>query len=133
MHEAAATHGDAFMWPYINQEDLAKPRTLPILLNSRGRYHPSVFAASDCDAMHLGKVSMVIVPIFLNNYVMTMNGMTKDEDYGKLIGWNEPTIPISRRIFKAAWKFLGERRVNPVPGSAGVHFRLDNTAHSVIF
>ncbi|UKZ74935.1 hypothetical protein TrVFT333_002605 [Trichoderma virens FT-333] len=89
LHAAAATHYGSFMWPYINQEDLAKPKSLLMLLNARARNHPSVFAATDGDAMHLGKVSCVIVPIFLNEYVMMMNGVTREEDYGKLVGWHE--------------------------------------------
>lgn len=34
---AAVQHRSAFLWPSVNQEDLADPRTLPILLNSRAR------------------------------------------------------------------------------------------------
>ncbi|OAQ62753.1 C2H2 and C2HC zinc finger [Pochonia chlamydosporia 170] len=89
LHEAAADSRGSFTWPYINQEDLAKPRSLPLLLNARARNHPSVFAAADGDAMHLGRVSMVLVPIFLNTYVMTLNGMTKQADYGRLMSWDD--------------------------------------------
>ncbi|GAO16231.1 hypothetical protein UVI_02000140 [Ustilaginoidea virens] len=89
LHQAAARYSGSFRWPYINQEDLAKPRTLPLLLSSRGRNHPSVFAAADGDSMHLGKVSMVIVPVFLNCYIMLLNGMTRDDDYGKVVGFEE--------------------------------------------
>jgi hypothetical protein len=31
---------DHFIWPHINQEDLLKPKTLPLMLKSRARNHP---------------------------------------------------------------------------------------------
>ncbi|KAK3689894.1 hypothetical protein B0T22DRAFT_499480 [Podospora appendiculata] len=89
MNSLAVQLRGSFIWPYINQEDLANPKTLPLLLNARGRNHPTVFAAADGEAMHLGKVSMAIVPIFLNEHVMMLNGVTRDADYGKLINWDE--------------------------------------------
>jgi hypothetical protein len=67
---------DQFMWPYINQEDLLKPRALLLLLNARGRHHPCEFAAADIDAMHLGLVSIALVPLFLNGYTMILHGAT---------------------------------------------------------
>ncbi|KAI0809327.1 hypothetical protein GGR55DRAFT_689508 [Xylaria sp. FL0064] len=89
LNSAAIKHRSSFIWPIINQEDLGDPSTLPLLLNSRGRNHPHVFAASDGEGMHLGKVTMAIVPICLNEYVMTLNAMTRREDYGRLIAWGE--------------------------------------------
>lgn len=87
LNNVARQHRASFIWPMINQEDLGDPKTLPLLLNARGRNHPHLFAASDGEAMHLGKVTMSIVPIFLNEYVMTLNGMAQQEDYGKLVAW----------------------------------------------
>ncbi|KAI0398954.1 hypothetical protein F4802DRAFT_603444 [Xylaria palmicola] len=89
LNGVALQHRSSFVWPIINQEDLGDPKTLPLLLNSRGRHHPHLFAASDGEVMHLGKVTMAIVPIFLNQYVMTLNGMARQEDYGRLIAWDE--------------------------------------------
>lgn len=86
---AAEKHRDAFMSPYINQEDLVKPRTLPLLLNARARNHPSSFAAADGEAMHLGKVTMAVVAAFLNQHVMLLNGITQDKEYGKLLEWDD--------------------------------------------
>jgi len=45
---------EAYTWPYINQEDLSKPQTLPLFLNARGHNLPSVFALVDYNAAHLG-------------------------------------------------------------------------------
>ncbi|KAI0096982.1 hypothetical protein GGR51DRAFT_542202 [Nemania sp. FL0031] len=89
LNSVAIQHRSSFIWPLINQEDLGEPKTLPLLLNSRGRNHPSLFAASDGEAMHLGKVTMAIVAIFLNEHVMTLNGITRQEDYGRLIAWED--------------------------------------------
>ncbi|EFX05786.1 hypothetical protein CMQ_3855 [Grosmannia clavigera kw1407] len=79
----------AYMCPYINQEDLVKSKTLLLLLNSRGRNHPSVFAAADGEAMHLGKVTMALQPGFLNHHVFMLNGMTRDREYGRLVAWDD--------------------------------------------
>lgn len=83
------SHGDRFMWPYINQEDLSTPKALLLLLNARGRHHPSQFAAADGEAMHLGKVTMSLVPVFLNQHVMLLNGVLDAKEYGKLLAWEE--------------------------------------------
>ncbi|KAL4898932.1 hypothetical protein BDW74DRAFT_164223 [Aspergillus multicolor] len=81
---------DYFLWPYINQEDLSDTRRLLLLLNARGRHPPSYFAAADNDAMHLGIVTGAIVPCFLNEYTMIMNGMTDNShEYGKLVSWDD--------------------------------------------
>lgn len=87
--QMAVAHRFVFMLPYINQEDLVKPGILPLLLNARARNHPSSFAASDGEAMHLGCVTMALVPVILNCCVMTLNGMTDDEDYGRLVSWDD--------------------------------------------
>ena len=56
--EKGTKYKEAFMWPYINQEDLLNTnKTLLLLLNARGRNPPSHFAAADNDAMRLGKVT----------------------------------------------------------------------------
>ncbi|KAK9239237.1 hypothetical protein V1525DRAFT_56644 [Lipomyces kononenkoae] len=84
-----ARHRDYYMWPYINQEDLLRPKTLPLLLNARGRHYPSDFAAADFEAMHLGTVTGRLVPIFLNEHTMVLHGATNAQDYGKLLSWDD--------------------------------------------
>lgn len=80
---------DSFIWPYINQEDLGTAKALPLLLNARGRHPPSAFAAADGNMMHVGRVCGAIVPIFLNEWTMILNGVTNAEEYGKLVSWDE--------------------------------------------
>ncbi|KAH6659289.1 hypothetical protein BKA67DRAFT_589404 [Truncatella angustata] len=89
LNAVAVQHRGSFIWPSINQEDLGDPKTLPLLLDARGRTHPNESAAADGEAMHLRKVTMAIVPIFLNQYVMILNGVTQQEDYGRLVAWDE--------------------------------------------
>ncbi|KAJ5794323.1 hypothetical protein N7457_000922 [Penicillium paradoxum] len=95
-NESASARGrgtkyrDSFMWPYINQEDLLNTKTLPLLLNARGRHHPSHFAAADIAAMHMGLVTHAIVPIFLNKHIMILNGVTENTtEYGTLVAWSD--------------------------------------------
>ncbi|CAG7937538.1 unnamed protein product [Penicillium salamii] len=80
----------SFIWPYINQQDLTDTKSLPLLLNARGRYPPSDFAAADNRAIHLGFVSKAIVPIFLNEHVMILNGVIgNSREYGRLVSWHD--------------------------------------------
>ncbi|KAL2277788.1 hypothetical protein FJTKL_15217 [Diaporthe vaccinii] len=89
VRHAGTSFREHFMWPFINQEDLAKPKTLLLLLNSRGRHPPSDFAAADNESMHLDKVTFAIVPVFLNCYVLVLNGATDPAEYGKLLAWDD--------------------------------------------
>ena len=86
---AGTRYREHFMWLSINQEDLAKPKNLLWLINSRARHHPSLFAAADMAATHLGRGSRALVPIFLNEHVMILNGATTLETYGKLVAWDD--------------------------------------------
>jgi hypothetical protein len=45
---------DAYKWPYINLEDLLRPKVLPSFLKSRGIHHPHVFCHADLSACALG-------------------------------------------------------------------------------
>ncbi|KAJ0159166.1 hypothetical protein CTA2_10201 [Colletotrichum tanaceti] len=86
---AGESYRDQFMWPYINQEDLLQRKNLLLLLNVRGRHSPCDFAGVDWKAMHLGCVSKKIVSLFLNGYVMILNGAHDPLSYGKLLAWDD--------------------------------------------
>ncbi|KAE8453917.1 hypothetical protein EG329_007693 [Mollisiaceae sp. DMI_Dod_QoI] len=79
---------EAYIWPYINIEDLSKGKTLLLFLNSRGRYSPRMFAHADFEAMRLGHVSGAVIPVFLNLYTMFLDGETI-ETYGHLVAWED--------------------------------------------
>jgi hypothetical protein len=79
---------EAYMWPDINIEDLVKGKTLLLLLNSRGRNTPQMFAHADFDAMRVGHVSGACIAPFLNLHTMLLEGETI-ETYGRIVSWND--------------------------------------------
>lgn len=86
----STTSRGTFIWPYINQEDLLKPKTMLLLLNSRGRNPPSLFAAADDRAMQYGFNTKVIVPVFVGKYVMILSGfLGNSREYGRVLSVKE--------------------------------------------
>jgi len=75
---------EAYLWAYMNVEDLAKGKTLLLFLNSRGRHSPSMFAKADYEATRVGCVSQAILPSFLNVHSMLLDGEVA-ENYGRLV------------------------------------------------
>ncbi|TKA29579.1 hypothetical protein B0A50_03592 [Salinomyces thailandicus] len=87
--QADSRFKQAFMWPYINLEDLAKPRTLLLFLNARGRNTPDVFAYADEEAARFGRVARAIRPPFLDDdYAMYLSGRNSPERYGEILPYN---------------------------------------------
>ncbi|KAK7703128.1 hypothetical protein SLS57_011071 [Botryosphaeria dothidea] len=80
---------DAYMWPYINQEDLLKPRALLLLLNARARNPPDAFAMGDYEAAHLGYTTKALVAPFLNEHTMMFTARRSAETYGELLCWDD--------------------------------------------
>ena len=80
---------DAFLWPYINLEDLSTSKLLLLFLNSRGRHLPEVFAHADYDAAHLGMTSLAIQSPFLNLHTILLRGQTTPNTYGRLVAWDD--------------------------------------------
>lgn len=82
-------HRSFFIWPYINQEDLlAKPKAMLLLLNSRGRRSPCDFAGFDHDMMHLGRALRTLIPASLDRNTIVLNGVNVPSEYGKLVAWD---------------------------------------------
>ncbi len=79
---------EAYMWPYMNVEDLVKGKSLLLFLNSRGRNPPHMFAHADFDAGRLGHVSGAVMPAFLNLHTMLLEGESV-ESYGRLVSWDD--------------------------------------------
>ena len=80
---------EAYMWPDMNVEDLVKGKTLLLLLNSRGRNTPRMFAHADWEAMRVGHVSGACMPpSFLNLHTILLEGDTV-ETYGRLVSWDD--------------------------------------------
>jgi hypothetical protein len=89
MRRHGSQYRDAYLWPYINVEDLVQSKHLLLFLNSRGRHPPETFALADYEAAHLGLVSQAVERSFLNGYTMLLYGQTKAEDYGKVVAWDD--------------------------------------------
>lgn len=85
--EAGTRFRGHFMWPYVNQEDLCKPKLLPMLLNARARHPPWAFAAADREAMQFGCVTRALTPGFLNLYTMVLNNPGSRDRYAELLTW----------------------------------------------
>ncbi|KAK4223619.1 hypothetical protein QBC38DRAFT_487309 [Podospora fimiseda] len=88
---AGTKYRQDYLWPYINKDDMSKPRTLPLLLNSRGRNLPSDFAGLDADNIRFPFVTQAVVPLFLNLHTMILNGFTEQtmDSYGTLVHWHD--------------------------------------------
>lgn len=63
---------DAFMFPYISIEDLAKSKPLLLLLGSRSRHIPATFVNSDWNTTELGQRCEVVYPTVLLGWIMLL-------------------------------------------------------------
>jgi hypothetical protein len=88
---------DAYMWSYVNIEDLVQGKCLLLFLNSRGRYPPSMFAHAEHEAMRFGRVTGAINMPFLNEHTMFLDGQTA-ETYGRLDAWADNDEALDQMI-----------------------------------
>lgn len=63
---------DAFVFPYINLQDLMKTKPLLLLLDSRSRHIPAIFVNNDWNSTELGLRCEVISPTILNGWIMLL-------------------------------------------------------------
>ncbi|KAM7201351.1 C2H2 and C2HC zinc finger [Rhypophila sp. PSN 637] len=125
-------HRGAFLWPYINQEDLVKTRALLLLLKSRARNHPSLFAGADAAAMNLGAVRNAIEPDILSAFVMMLNGMTSQDEYGKLVFWPVEQPDKIRDWFLKKQQFLPGEGLLVLEAQAGLLAFLLSCCHQIL-
>ncbi|VUC36830.1 unnamed protein product [Clonostachys rosea] len=78
-----------FKCPYINHEDLVKPRTMMLLLHERGSHFPGEFAGADYEASRFGRISQCMLLSGLDSHTMILNGANTAEQYGNLLSWAE--------------------------------------------
>jgi hypothetical protein len=76
---------DAYMFPFINLEDLLKAKNLLLLLNSLVHNKPDVFAYADLKTLQFALTSGAIQPKKLHDCVMLLTGQVTPETYGRLI------------------------------------------------
>jgi hypothetical protein len=72
----------AYLWPYINQEDLVQSHNLLIFLNSRGRHLPDKFAFGDQHQASAGKPCGTSE---VDKYKMSLHGQRSPKTYGLLV------------------------------------------------
>lgn len=87
-----------FLYPYINLEDLTKPRTLPLMLQSRARHRPDIFACMDQESIRIGLSSRAIKYPVLEGYIMMLTGRKTTQTYGELIACDQIGDSIDRSI-----------------------------------
>ncbi|GKU22332.1 unnamed protein product [Fusarium langsethiae] len=100
---------DWFMWPDINQEDLSQPKLMRLLLNSRGRNTPPIFAAAGWEAVHVGQISEGLNPPYLHGLTMVTNGATTSEEYGDIVRLTDEDPAAECGIYLGFQFWIGER------------------------
>lgn len=88
-HQHTRNNREAFLWPDFNEEDLIKPRTLLLLFEARGRHLPATFAHTDRASCHIGLVSQVLMPAFLNEHVIMFRHTNDARKYAELLNWDD--------------------------------------------
>ena len=87
----------AFLWPYINLEDLQIPHHLLLFLNSRGRHLPGLFVQTDLHSAHLGQGWATPYNPGDHAFRMELYGQTTPSSYGRLISTKEYSSPSARQ------------------------------------
>ncbi|THY37969.1 hypothetical protein D6C99_09346 [Aureobasidium pullulans] len=77
-----AKEKEAYLWPYVNQEDLVQTHNLLIFLNSRGRHHPDKFVFGDQQQANTNKPSGMSD---VDKYKMCLHGQRSPKTYGSLV------------------------------------------------
>jgi hypothetical protein len=80
---------DAYKWPYINLEDLLRPKVLPDFLSSRGNYHPCIFCHTDLSACALGIATGKIGKSDMKGCIMLFLDSETPQGYAEVISEGE--------------------------------------------
>jgi hypothetical protein len=99
---------NAFLFPYINLEDLLKSKNLLLFFQSRGHNLPDVFAHHDLMAAIIGRRSTAIQPLYIDGYTMFFSGALVPETYGKIVAWQERPFGFTDDdAFELMWSGIG--------------------------
>ena len=79
----------AYMFPFINLEDLVKAKNLLLLFHSRGHNLPTVFARTDLKTQRLYLTSGAAQVLYLDGYIMLLSNQTTASTYGRLLSHKE--------------------------------------------
>lgn len=89
--EEGTKYHNEYLLPYINEEDLTRPRSLLLLMSTRARCHPSALAAAEHAAHGMGDRVHAFRWQYLLNHCMDLADQGGDQGYGKL--WNQHDDP----------------------------------------
>lgn len=92
---------DAYMWPWINLEDLSARNVFPLFLHTRGHNDPDRFALADWDSIQFGSNVSAIMPCFLARHTMMFANRKTPEDYGEIFVWDDKDVQEASRWTKA--------------------------------
>jgi hypothetical protein len=87
----ATDYHDAYLWPYINEEDLLKPRSLLLLMSTRSRCHPSDLAAGEYESHRLGRGTLAFKYGNPGSFLLDLVSQGDEDSYGRM--WNFKTHP----------------------------------------
>lgn len=87
--DAQSKFRDAYLWPYINTEDLVRGKTLLAFINSRGRHPPDLFIHADHRSTHFGRLSGAIRYDLSEHLTMMFIGRHTPETYGQILCWDD--------------------------------------------
>ncbi|KAF7898880.1 uncharacterized protein EAF01_008093 [Botrytis porri] len=85
------SHRNDFLHPQLNVEDLTKVKSMLLLINSRGRNPPHLFASADLRAADLGVAGGFLSLRFLKDHTLLLEGESV-ETYGRLVRWTDETM-----------------------------------------
>jgi hypothetical protein len=85
LRDRVTSPSDACTWPYINLEDLMKPKSLLIFLNARGRNAPMSFARSEHELSPLAAVSPCSPEPELDKYLLLLSRTPDPLKYGSTV------------------------------------------------
>ena len=91
---ATADRDTLYKWPYLNLEDLSHGNNLSLLLNSRGRNNPDMFALADIATCRIGVRTGKIRIAWLPRWTMVLIGQGAPGSYGSLVSWKKDSGPL---------------------------------------
>lgn len=82
-------HRDAWIVPYVNLEDLSKPKSLPNLFESRASESPEHFAWRDSAPVEMANAYEAIEELRAYGHTMLLSGQKTRQTYGTLVSWSD--------------------------------------------
>ncbi|KAL8994599.1 MAG: hypothetical protein Q9169_005478 [Polycauliona sp. 2 TL-2023] len=85
----------AMYFPQLNVEDLSQPKNLLLMLDSRSRNFPSVFAPTDLKTIRQATMMQKICPLYVHSHTMYLNGQNDRGTYGHIVSWKDDPTAIT--------------------------------------